>query len=37
MNSETWHFVTVDIEVTVVVVVVLVTVMIGTSGVVKTK
>ena len=37
MNSETWHFVTVDIEVTVVVVVVLVTMMIGTSGVVKTK
>ena len=37
MNSETWHFVTVDIEVTVVVVVALVTVMIGTSGVVKTK
>jgi hypothetical protein len=37
MNSETWHFVAVDIEVTVVVVVVLVTVMIGTSGVVKTK
>jgi hypothetical protein len=37
MNSETWHFVAVDIEVTVVVVVVLVTMMIGTSGVVKTK